>query len=99
MRYFRRAAAAATLAASLALVLAAPDTGVAADRSLGGAGAVAQRDGRFGDDLRACQSLLGGRIDQRRQVPAAHPRVAACLQRRGWASDGTPLLERLVAPG
>lgn len=97
MRYFHRAAGAATLAASLALLLGAPATGIAAGRS--SPGGMAAREVRFEDDLRACQSLLGGRMAQRRQVAATHPRVAACLQRRGWASDGTPLLVRLVAPG
>lgn len=53
----------------------------------------------FGADLRACQTAIGGRLDQRRRLDAAQPRVAACLRLRGWNADGTPSLDRLLAPG
>jgi hypothetical protein len=53
----------------------------------------------FGADLRACRTAIGGRLDQRRRLGAGQPRVAACLRQRGWNSDGTPSLDRLLAPG
>ncbi len=53
----------------------------------------------FGAELRACRTAMGGRPAQRRRIDAHHPRVAACLRQRGWSPDGTPSLERLVAPG
>lgn len=53
----------------------------------------------FDADLRACRTAQGGRLAQRRQVEATHPRVATCLRQRGWSPDGTPSLDRLRAPG
>jgi hypothetical protein len=55
--------------------------------------------GPFGADLRACQAAIGGRLAQRRRLEAQHPRIAACLRQRGWSPDGTPSLDRLLAPG
>lgn len=53
----------------------------------------------FNAELRACQTAVGGRLDQRRRLDASQPRVAACLRQRGWNVDGTPSLDRLLAPG
>ena len=103
MQYMHRAARTATLVAACALLWATPTGGRAAGQAppapAPAPGASPARDAGFEADRHACQSMLGGRLSQRRQVAATHPRVAACLQRRGWASDGTPLLVPLVAPG
>lgn len=52
----------------------------------------------FASDLRACQNSAGGRLDQRRRFKPSQPRVAACLRQRGGNADGSPSLDRLLAP-
>jgi hypothetical protein len=92
----------AAAAALVALWLAAAGSALAASPVASAAAAwrpsIVSAAG-FGADLRACQTALGGRLAQRRRVEAHHPRLAACLRQRGWSPDGTPSLDRLLAPG
>lgn len=88
---------AAMLACLLALAVAAPLAGAAEPGAMRHpATGIA---GSFGADLRACQAAIGGRLAQRRRLESRHPRIAACLRQRGWGPDGTPSLDRLLAPG
>jgi hypothetical protein len=55
-------------------------------------------DSSFGETLRACRFLRGGRPGMERRQPARDERLRGCLARRGWHADGTPTLAQLLGP-
>ncbi|MBK6674604.1 MAG: hypothetical protein IPM70_05435 [Proteobacteria bacterium] len=51
----------------------------------------------FQEDLKACRFQQGGGlVFRRRSLPPTHPRIADCLQRRGWTPEGTPRIREFV---
>lgn len=67
------------------------DTGLIAE------GAAPARAG-FGETLRACRFLRGGRPGAERRQSPRDDRIRGCLARRGWQPDGTPTLASLLPP-
>lgn len=45
----------------------------------------------FSDALYACRSMQPNRLKGKFQLPPSHPRIAACLERRGWNESGGQL--------
>lgn len=51
----------------------------------------------FQDDLKVCRFQQGGgQVFRRRSLPPTHPRIADCLERRGWTPEGTPRIREFV---
>lgn len=42
----------------------------------------------FPDALSACRQQQPNRHGQKYRLPPTHPKVAECLKRHGWATDG-----------
>lgn len=84
--------------ALLAALLASATTG-AAVRAAEFAAAESQGAETFSHALSVCRFFHGGRASQRANLRPGQPALQACLQQRGWWSDGTRTLESQSAAG
>ncbi len=50
--------------------------------------------GTFSQALSQCRLQQPGRLNRRVHLPPTNARVAACLKRKGWLPDGTPVEAR-----
>lgn len=64
--------------------------------------APAPRAAAYSEARAACEFVRGGRPGRERRSAdgaGARSHLAACLERRGWHTDGTPTLQQLLREG